>query len=112
MARTGGVAPRASGCARAFARVRAVIYPAPTGVPRPAAAPPGVPYAVGRGVGGSVPRNRLRRRLRAIVGELGPGLAPGAYLVGAGPEAAGRSHDELLALVRDAVADASGSGRT
>ena len=72
---------------------------------------PRVAYAVGRDVGGSVARNRLRRRLRAIVAELGPDLAPGAYLVGAGPDAGVRSHDDLRALVHDAVAEASGSGR-
>ena len=56
-------------------------------------------------------RNRLRRRLRALVAELGPGLAPGAYLVGAGPDAARRTHDDLRGLLRDALAEASGSAR-
>ena len=82
-----------------------------TWVAAAAADPPRVAYAVGRDVGGSVARNRLRRRLRALVAELGPGLAPGAYLVGAGPDAARRTHDDLRGLLRDALAEASGSGR-
>lgn len=47
-------------------------------------------------------RNRLRRRLRAVVSELAPRLAPGAYLVGAGPEAASLSFGELQAIVTEA----------
>jgi ribonuclease P protein component len=49
-----------------------------------------------------VVRNRLRRRLRAIVSELAPQLAPGAYLVGAAPEAAALSFGELQAIVVEA----------
>jgi ribonuclease P protein component len=67
------------------------------------AAPPRVAYAVGRRVGGAADRNRLRRRLRAIVGEAAPGLAPGAYLVAAGPDAAALPHPQLQALVSDAL---------
>jgi ribonuclease P protein component len=56
----------------------------------PAASAPCVAYAVGRAVGTAVVRNRVRRRLRAIAAELAAAgrLAPGAYLVVAGPEAA------------------------
>lgn len=64
--------------------------------------PPQVAYAIGRKVGGAVVRNRLRRRLRAIVSELAPQLAPGAYLVGAAPEAAALSFGELQAIVVEA----------
>lgn len=63
--------------------------------------PPRVAYAVGRKVGGAVVRNRLRRRLRAVVAELGPALQPGAYLVGAGPEAAPLSFGELQAIMTE-----------
>jgi ribonuclease P protein component len=64
-----------------------------------------VAYAVGRAVGGAVVRNRLRRRLRAAVFELGP-LRPGAYLVGAAPEAASLPFGELKAMVSGALDDA------
>ena len=64
-----------------------------------------VAYAVGRRVGGAVQRNRLRRRLRAVVGELGGQLRPGAYLIGAGPEAKIVSFGELRAKVASAMAD-------
>jgi ribonuclease P protein component len=47
--------------------------------------PPEVGYAIGRAVGTAVVRNRLRRRLRAVIAELSPSMAPGAYLVGAAP---------------------------
>ncbi len=64
--------------------------------------PPQVAFAVGRRVGGSVQRNRMRRRLRAVVREHAAMLAPGsAYLVGAGPEAARMSHQELSEAVLD-----------
>jgi ribonuclease P protein component len=62
-----------------------------------------VAYAVSRGVGGAVERNRLRRRLRAVVRELGTELDPGAYLVGAGPEAVTLAFDELRDLVHEAI---------
>jgi len=63
---------------------------------------PAVAYAIGRPVGGAVERNRLRRRLRAIIAEVD--LAPGTYLVGAGPAAAALSQQELRALVQAGVA--------
>jgi len=60
-----------------------------------------VAYAVGRAVGTAVARNRLRRRLRAIVSERAERLPAGAYLVRAGPEAAGLGSADLrTALVR------------
>jgi ribonuclease P protein component len=69
-----------------------------------------VAYAIGRRVGGAVVRNRLRRRLRAIVAELAPELVPGAYLVGAAPEAASLSFGELKAIVSHAL-KAVGKGK-
>jgi ribonuclease P protein component len=74
-----------------------------TFVPAASPSPPQVAYAIGRKVGGAVVRNRLRRRLRAIVSELAPQLAPGAYLVGAAPEAASLSFGELKAIVSEAL---------
>ena len=65
--------------------------------------PPQVAYAIGKKVGGAVARNRLRRRMRAIVAELGPALAPGAYLFGATAEAAELTFGELRAVVSEAV---------
>ncbi len=64
-----------------------------------------VAYAVGRRAGGAVQRNRLRRRLRAVVSQLDGQLRPGAYLVGAGPEASFVSFEELRAKVARAMAD-------
>jgi ribonuclease P protein component len=80
-----------------------------TFVPGSDADPPRVAYAVGRGVGGAVVRNRLRRRLRAVVTELG--LRPGAYLVGAAPEAVDVPFGVLRAMVSGAVEAASGGAR-
>jgi ribonuclease P protein component len=65
--------------------------------------PPRVAYAVGRRVGGAVVRNRIRRRLRAVVRDIGADLAPGAYLIGAGAEAASLPYDELKATVSEAA---------
>jgi ribonuclease P protein component len=68
-----------------------------------------VAYAVGRRVGPAVVRNRLRRQLRAAVREIAvgtDGLAPGAYLISARPEAAGRPYAELRADLGDALAAA------
>jgi ribonuclease P protein component len=66
-----------------------------------------IAYAVGRRTGGAVVRNRIRRRLRAIVREIvrdaSPGLAPGAYLIGAGPQAATLPYDELRRTVIEAL---------
>jgi ribonuclease P protein component len=50
-----------------------------------------------------VVRNRLRRRMRALISELAPELAPGAYLVSAAPEAASLSFGELQAIVTEAL---------
>ena len=76
---------------------------APTGPPR-------VAYAIGHLVGGAVVRSRLRRRMRAVVSELGPHLRPGAYLVGAAPEAATLSFEELKEMVSGAFDDAGAGG--
>jgi ribonuclease P protein component len=61
------------------------------------AVPARVAFAIGRPVGGAVVRNRVRRRLRALlVAEATrQPLAPGYYLVGARPGAAGVSFAEL-----------------
>ena len=67
------------------------------------AEPPRVAYAVGRRAGGAVVRNRIRRRLRAVLRELSDELVPGAYLVGAGAEAASLSYGELRATVSEAL---------
>ena len=66
-------------------------------------APPRVAYAIGRQVGNAVARNRLRRRLRHVVTALAPTLAPGAYLIGAGPGATRLSSEELRASVSTAL---------
>lgn len=79
-----------------------------TFVPGGPPGPPRVAYAVGRAVGGAVVRNRLRRRLRAVVTELGPGLRPGAYLVGTAPEAATLPFGVLSEMVSAAMQAASG----
>ena len=65
--------------------------------------PPRVAYAVGRAVGPAVVRNRIRRRLRAIAGESGSVLRPGAYLIRAAPTAATQSYGELSATVSTAL---------
>jgi RNase P protein component len=69
-----------------------------------------IAFAVGRRAGGAVVRNRIRRRLRAIVHEIGggtagdgDGLVPGAYLFGAGPEAATIPYEELRRTVTEAL---------
>ena len=79
-----------------------------TFLPGDADQPPRVAYAIGRTVGGAVVRNRLRRQLRAILAEAGPQLAPGAWLVGAGPAAAAMSFGELRTIVFDLVGQAPG----
>ena len=60
-----------------------------------------VAFAVGRPVGPAVRRNRLRRRLRALLA--GQELAPGTYLLAAGPDATTLSFDELRAVVAAAL---------
>lgn len=77
----------------------------------PAGALPRVAYAVGRRAGGAVVRNRIRRRLRAVVREVSAELAPGAYLVGAGADAATLPYGELRTTVTEALrAATSGPG--
>lgn len=71
---------------------------------------PRVAYAVGRRAGPAVTRNRLRRRLREAVSHL-PGLAPGAYLVAAGPEAVEMGFEELKKQVAEAMTSASRTTR-
>jgi ribonuclease P protein component len=73
----------------------------------PPTEPPKVAFAIGRKVGGAVERNRLRRRLRAIASELAPNLRPGAYLIGAAPEAATLAFGDLRTHVSDAAAAAT-----
>jgi ribonuclease P protein component len=73
-------------------------------LPGPQGTPPRVAYAVGRPVGTAVERNRLRRRLRAVVAGLADGLAPGAYLLAAGPEAAALDPEEMTTTVSTALA--------
>lgn len=70
---------------------------APAEAPESTGDPVRFAYAIGRSVGGAVVRNRLRRRLRAAVRELEAArtLAPGLYLVGAGPAATGTTPAEL-----------------
>lgn len=75
-----------------------------TWLPDPAApGPPRAAFAVGRKVGGAVVRNRLRRRLRHVLAEQSATMGPGAYLVAAGPAAAGLSPEELRATVTSAL---------
>jgi ribonuclease P protein component len=66
--------------------------------------PPRVAYAVGRSVGSAVVRNRVRRRLRTLVPELR--LAPGAYLIEAGPGAGQAAEAELRQCLVGAIATA------
>jgi ribonuclease P protein component len=66
-----------------------------------------VAFAVGRGVGGAVVRNRVRRRLRSAIAELdaeGDGLAGGAYLVAASPDAAATPYAQLRDDLRRTLA--------
>lgn len=81
-----------------------------TFLPGDPSTPPRVAYAVGRRVGSAVVRNRVRRRLRAATrahrAELRPG---GAYLFGAGPQAASASFAEIDAAMGQLLAVADGS---
>ncbi|MEX0847183.1 MAG: ribonuclease P protein component [Ilumatobacteraceae bacterium] len=70
----------------------------------PEASPPRVAFAIGRAIGPSVVRNRVRRRLRAALSATS--LPPGNYLVGARPDVAARSFDELMRDVTALVASA------
>jgi ribonuclease P protein component len=65
----------------------------------PTISPPQVAFAIGRAVGPAVIRNRCRRRLRALLADKPP--SPGWYLIGARPDIAGQSFDEIQ---RDLVA--------
>jgi ribonuclease P protein component len=67
---------------------------------------PRVAYAVGKRVGNAVARNRLRRRLRAATSGA-EGLRTGAYLVSAGPAAAGLAFEELKREVARAMTSAA-----
>ena len=53
-------------------------------------------------------RNRLRRRLRAVLNDLAPGLARGAYLVSVGAGAKSLDHGALRQAVARAAAQACG----
>jgi len=75
-----------------------------TWAPGDPADPPQVAYAIGKRVGGATVRNRVRRRLREIVRELQPALGPGAWLIGAAPEVANLSYEELKGTVARALA--------
>jgi ribonuclease P protein component len=68
-------------------------------IPGDPAEPPRVAYTIGRRVGSAVVRNRVRRRLRMLIRELAPQLGPGSYLVGASPEAALMSYNDLRILL-------------
>ena len=55
-------------------------------------------------------RNRLGRRLRSAVRDVAPGIAPGAYLLGADRSAIDVSYHELVRAVGQAMGRA-GAGR-
>ena len=74
-----------------------------TWAPGDPAVPPQVAYAIGKRVGGATVRNRVRRRLREIVRNMQPALRPGAWLIGAAPEVANLSYEELKATVARAL---------
>lgn len=67
--------------------------------------PPRLGFAIGKVVGTAVQRNRLRRRLRAVVAEMArqSQLAPGCWLISAGPRAKTRSGTELQAELTNLV---------
>jgi len=64
-----------------------------TAVLDPSLSPPRVAFAIGRAFGPAVHRNRVRRQLRSLLSEMA--VPPGAYLIGARPDAAARSYLEL-----------------
>lgn len=67
--------------------------------------PPRVAFAIGKRTGSAVARNRLRRQLRSILDELD--LPSGAYLIGAGPEAAAMPSVTLRRHLSDALRQAT-----
>ena len=75
-----------------------------------AGARPQVGYAIGKVVGGAVQRNLVRRRLQAVVDSVAADLAPGTYLIGAGPDALGASSSELRESLLDAFRRVPGPG--
>lgn len=76
-------------------------------LPGPGSAPARVAVATTRRTGSAVARNRVRRRLRAAVALHEPELTTGgAYLFGAGREAATVDFDELAAAVGGLVRSA------
>ena len=72
-----------------------------TALSDPTASPPRVAFAIGRAVGTAVTRNLVRRRLRQLLAAAA--LPPGWYLIGARPDAADRSFDELATDVERLV---------
>lgn len=70
---------------------------------------PRVAFAIGRRVGTAVLRNRVRRRLRGSLSVLAAdgALPAGAYLISAGPAAAGAPYGQLHAMVSTAVRSAT-----
>jgi ribonuclease P protein component len=64
-----------------------------TAVLDPSLSPPRVAFAIVRAFGPAVQRNRVRRQLRSLLSETT--VPPGAYLIGARPDAAARSYPEL-----------------
>lgn len=77
----------------------------PAGSPEATGPAVRVAFAIGRGVGGAVVRNRVRRRLRRLVEDLAraDAMAGGLYLIGAGPDVVGLSHDRLQHHLTGAV---------
>ena len=78
-----------------------------TYLPAEPGTPPRVAYAIGTTVGSAVARNRLRRRLRALVATAE--LAPGAYLIGAGPAASLLDEAGLRRVLSEAVVSVAGT---
>jgi ribonuclease P protein component len=67
--------------------------------------PPRVAFAVGKTTGNAVVRNRLRRQLRAVVRDHANEFVPGSvYLVGAGPQAATATYQDLDRALTDCLA--------